>query len=247
MGLGDDILSTVQARELFRTTGRKVVFGDGQRVYLSEIFEENPHICQPGESGLVITNYPHRRPHTLGEMDDRMTFNPLFRAQPGDVYLTEDEKAIAPDGDYAVVEPNVKSSHTADNKDWGFQNWQKVVDRWPLPIELVQVGQGESLENIRRIEVESFRQACGALHKAKMFLGTDGALHHAAAAFAIPGVVIWACTPPELLGYDLHENLGGSWCGALKPCEHCRELMDSISVEDVLGAAERVAGRVEGA
>ena len=76
--------------------------------------------------------------------------------------------------------------------------------------------------------------------KAKLFVGTDGGLHHAAAALGIPSVVIWTgFTSPRHLGYDTHRNIhdGSEPCGTFHSvCSHCLLKAKNISVEQVLDA-----------
>lgn len=125
------------------------------------------------------------------------------------------------------------------NKDWGFDRWQEVVRRLPN-VPWVQ-GQGKTLEGVTQVDTESFRDACSLLSHCRLFVGTDGGLHHAAAAFNKGAVVVWGgYTHPRNLGYESHKNLhaGGEPCGNVKPCEHCKAQMDKISVEMVVKAIE---------
>lgn len=102
-------------------------------------------------------------------------------------------------------------------------------------------GQGKTLEGVTQVDTESFRDACSLLSHCRLFVGTDGGLHHAAAAFNKGAVVVWGgYTHPRNLGYESHKNLhaGGEPCGNVKPCEHCKAQMDKISVEMVVKAIE---------
>ncbi len=75
------------------------------------------------------------------------------------------------------------------------------------------------------VETPTFRNALAILSKAKLFVGTDGGLHHAAAALGIPSVVIWTgFSSPRHLGYDTHRNIhdGSEPCGTFNSvCKHC--------------------------
>ena len=81
------------------------------------------------------------------------------------------------------------------------------------------------------------------LKEAKLFVGTDGGLHHAAAALGIPSVVIWSgFTSPKHLGYDFHTNIhdGSKPCGKFKEiCKHCEEKRKAISVDTVYEAIRK--------
>ena len=89
-------------------------------------------------------------------------------------------------------------------------------------------------------ETNTFREALQVLSKAKLFVGTDGGLHHAAAALGIPSVVIWTgFTSPRHLGYDTHRNIhdGSEPCGTYDSvCQHCLLKSKAITVEQVLDA-----------
>ena len=99
----------------------------------------------------------------------------------------------------------------------------------------------------RRIKTQNFREALLILSQAKMFIGTDGGLHHAAAALGIPAVVIWTgFSSPEHLGYDSHINIhnGEKPCGTYSGiCPHCVKIAKSISVERVLNAVDTIQCR----
>jgi ADP-heptose:LPS heptosyltransferase len=82
------------------------------------------------------------------------------------------------------------------------------------------------------------------LARAKLYIGAEGGLHHAAAALGVPAVVLFGgFIPPLVTGYETHINLTGGAqeaCGSLKPCDHCRKAMDAISVEEVAAAARTI-------
>jgi len=240
MGYGDDIMATAQARALFEETGQKAVFGVAPDYHWSPLFEGHPYIAQPGEPGTPIMNYPGRRPYFRGLTKRKIIFEKNFRAVPG--YL-ELESRPCLNEPYVIVEPHVKGEFSADNKDWGWENWQALVNILAGKVTVVQFeyGQSRKLDNVRVIPTPDIRDALAALKGADRFYGTDGALHHAAAAFGKPATVVWGgYSPPEVLGYDFHRNIGGGWCGARRRCWHCRRAMRRISVEDVLGIPMRI-------
>lgn len=235
-------MSTAQARAVHEKTGFKVVFGDPKtkRTHWSEVFENNPHIVQLPKNeqctAFWIENYPGKRPYVLGGHDRHFIWNPLHRAVPGELYFSRPEMAWRdsrglPDK-YVVMEPNIKGKVSGKNKDWGWSRWQEFVDQWGGE-KIIQVGTEESprLNGVDFVETPTFRHACLVLSKAVHFYGTDGGLHHAAAALDVPATVIWGdYSPPEILGYPQHTNLGGGWCGALDDCEHCRKAMEDIDL-----------------
>ncbi len=256
MSYGDDLMTTGMARRLkTRFPDRKILIGDGQREYASPIFLNNPNIdhlgfIRPGDPVLWIHDFPGHRPYInyTQSTPDRFVFLP-YRPLKGDLFFTEREiqfvkKAMGKLRSFVVIEPTV-GTFCGANKDWGFDRWQAVVDRLRDKKTFVQFGKKEkqTLKGVTRIATEDFRTACAILSFAKLFIGPEGALHHAAAALDIPGVVIFGGRiSPETTGYSIHANLyvdlPGSPCGRISPCAHCRECMARISVPKVLQAVE---------
>lgn len=145
--------------------------------------------------------------------------------------------------DFILIEPNVPwKKSVAPNKDWGLKRYQGVVDRLKAEgYEIVQTNHGrDRLDGVRTISTPTFRHALAALSRARLAILPEGGLHHGAAALGIPAVVLFGgFIPPAVTGYDMHINLTGDVeaCGSLRPCKHCREAMDNISVEQVYDAA----------
>ena len=240
-------MSTADAKRFNELHKCRVVFGDGKRKFYNMIFEGNPRIAEKpleDETLCWIANFPGHRPYIKSLENDHITFNYDFKAEPGEIYLLKDE-AVKPLSRYVVVEPNVKQNwYPGTNKDWGFKNWQTLVNKMDLP--WVQLGDQAlpRLKGVRHHKTDSIRSAMGVLSGADLLVTTDGALHHAAAAMGVPAIVLWGgFSPPQVLGYDEHVNIwhGGEACGKFRvKCNHCRKLMDEISVEEVTEAIERV-------
>src|SRR5262249_52788187 len=103
-----------------------------------------------------------------------------------------------------------------------------------------------------RVVTATFRDALCILSLARLYVGPEGGLHHAAAALGVPAVVIFGgFSSPRATGYPWHSNIAapGKPCGSIAYCAHCREAMASITVERVLEAAragtERWRGSVQ--
>ena len=108
----------------------------------------------------------------------------------------------------------------------------------------LQVGDYLSKVYTKKLITNDFREALLILSKAKLFVGTDGGLHHAAAALGIPAVVIWTgFSSPKHLGYDGHTNIhdGSDPCGTYHGvCSHCLLKANDISVKQVLDAVNTI-------
>lgn len=221
-----------------------------------ELWVGNPDIARPGERGNLqsLRNGPGVRPYHLAKSDERWTFNPAYRATPGRIVLTAAEQELADrHAGRIIVEPLIKAKAPA-NKQWGWVRWNKLA--WILAQRghrVTQLGPDprEVLDGADYVVTPRFRDACAVLSTARAAVLPEGGLHHAAAAFNVPAVVIFGgFTPVELTGYDLHHNIGarlGDACGMRKPCDHCAAWMASITPEHVADQLEKIlAKRDEG-
>lgn len=244
MGYGDYVMASAQVREANIRTGKKVMLGDGHKYYFDEqVFSHNPRMAKPGDPCVWVANYGGNRPYIKGSENKHFIFNDDFKPVPGEVFFSDKEfewrDEHAPESPYIVIEPTVKNRFAHGvNKSWPY--WKMLVDE-DLPF--VQLGP-DPCTLFPHIETKTFRQAMLILSRAKMFVGTDGGLHHAAAALDRPAVVIWTgFSSPKHLGYDTHINLhdGSEPCGDYSgPCPHCAEKAAAISPSQVLEAIRRL-------
>lgn len=239
MGLGDEIIAAGQAERLFRETGRQVAILDRHgRPRKHDLWQGNPAISPKGPERIV--NGPGCRPYIRYPFTrEKGHFYTDWRVRDhrGSIHLTEAEELFA--SHYAgliVINPTIKAKANP-NKDWGFERYQAVVDAMP-DIRFVQLGDGPHLSGVGHVETPTFRMACAVLSRARLYVGAEGAMHHASAAFRIPAVVIFGSAVSVVnMGYLDHVNLSsGEVCGSWQPCEHCRENMDAITVDQVVAA-----------
>ena len=149
-----------------------------------------------------------------------MIFNDGFKVSPGELYV---EKSDQLKGKILVeTRVNERYIHTK-NKAWPY--WEELLKK-DLPFVTVE-----------SLKTETFRDALSILKGCSLFVGTDGALHHAAAALGVPAVVIWTgYTSPRHLGYDAQVNIhdGSEPCGFHKGlCPHCEKKAKAIDPEYV--------------
>jgi hypothetical protein len=244
VGFGDDIMTTARVRAMHeRAPARVLVTGlDGEPRW-SEVWENNPKFARDRASaGQILRDGPGARPHldyrrmTRG----RFFFNEVM-LEPGEIFLTEAEKALARCAIF--IEPHVKVG-ASPNKDWGYQRFQELVRARP-DLPWVQCDHGlPLLEGIDVVSTGSIREACGVLSGARAAVLPEGGMHHAAAALGVPAVVIFgAYIPPSITGYDLHVNL---WrdvpeaAGFNIPHPRAQAALDSITVEEVLDGLETI-------
>jgi len=248
VGYGDEIMLSGIVKKAYQKHKKPVALGRFGQNYMEqvlwgEVFENNPKIDRnPGAGAIWVHEIKGNRPYidyykTQEANGERVVYKKSYRPEPGELFFTEEELAkYGQYKDFIYIEPNVKGSF-GGNKDWGFKSWQEVVKR--LPYEFIQ-GRGRKLDGVQQVDTSSFRYACSLLSRSSFFVGTDGGLHHAAAALGIPAVVIWGgLVGPEVLGYDQHVNLRGAGvesCGNHKQCGHCKKALELVTVEMVVEA-----------
>lgn len=263
MGYGDEIMASWYARGA-AARGVRVAFGDGRQSrwhrFAYEIHKNNPNVAAPGFEKHYkiewVKNWAGERPYALHDrVNDKWIYYPGYNNRPGEIYFTrqEFEKAATFGRDFIIMEPNVpKFKSSSVNKDWGKTKYQEVADR------LIKAGHqivqpiyegtphwpGFKLRGARHINTPRFRQTLGLIQQAKMYIGPEGGMHHAAAALGKPAVVIFGgFILPDITGYDSHINIsrGTKSCGNFREiCKHCREAMNSITVDEVHVAAEQL-------
>ena len=243
MGLGDWILATGQVRKINEATGRRVlVVGRGNRPQWSEVFENNPRIVKAmGRYTQMLRNGGGIRPYIAAKTSERWTWR-AWDISPGEIFLSDAEKTYAePYRGKVLIEPRTK---VFGNKDWFPERWQALVDLGEF--DFLQAGSPGivPLRGVRHIPTTTFRQAMAILAVSKAFVGTEGALHHAAAALKVPAVVLYSeFISPEFTGYPTQRNIrhAGKACGARLPCAGCRESMEKISVQEVADNVRAIA------
>lgn len=255
MGLGDQLMGTGLARGA-KARGKRVAFGDGARILWDKnsetIFRGNPNVARPGsERDADLEWVPYYKGHRIYNRQDaarsRWIWNLDFHATPGEVFLDSREKRAAErhGQGFVLIEPNIESwKSVAPNKDWGRVNYQAVASALQAQGHLVrQFAYDKSappLDGVKALKTASFREALAVLGRAALYIGPEGGLHHGAAAMGVDAVVIFGgFIPPSVTGYAHHANLtgGAQACGSYTPCEHCKDAMTKISVDEVLDAA----------
>jgi hypothetical protein len=145
---------------------------------------------------------------------------------------------------YIVVEPETNREFFGDLRAWPFERWQSVVTA--LVGEgrtVVQVGLPESRALAGAIDLRGrtdFRAVCAVIERARLFLGTESGLMHAARAVGTDAVVVWGgVTLPEFAGYpDRHDivchRVACAPCGNLGWCDNSHICMRDIESDEVL-------------
>lgn len=249
MGWGDDLITTSVVKRAYAKVGQRLCVGDGSQAFWSAVFENNPKIAQkPYEGCQWVRTYKGYRPYIKSNEPEHIVYEKDFKAEPGEIFFSQHELDLFPSFDnFILIEPNTKRLPLSRNKDWGPVRWQAVVKALPQ-FRWVQMKTGKhKLDGVELVGTTSIRQGFAMLRRAAVFLGTDGALHHAAAALGMSAVVVWGgLASPKNLGYDSHVNLhgGSNPCGWKAPCLHCQGELDKITVPMVIEAIKAEYERV---
>jgi hypothetical protein len=173
-----------------------------------------------------------------------------------EMFFDADERASAAEmlktagvsGSFVAFEPDTNPVFFGDLRAWPFENWQAALARLRElrpDLQLLQLGTGSGPAIPGAIDMRgrtSFRQAALILGEAKLFVGTEGGLMHAAQAVGARSLVLWGgLTLPEFIGYPgsqrtLCKYVACAPCGNNGWCDNGRICMRGISVDEVVVA-----------
>lgn len=169
------------------------------------------------------------------------------RDHRGLLYLTPQETAVGADlsaryGPFLLLEPTPVRGNK--NRRWPDAKWEDLSEALRalgLPIVQLQHAASRLLPNTIWAPHHGFRQACGVLSAASLFVSTEGGLVHASAALGIPTVALWGgCVSCDVLGYPEHVNLVDedprTPCGKWRPCAHCADAWSRLTADRVAEA-----------
>lgn len=237
--------------------GKQIAFGDGRKLIWDQnseqIFRFNPNICPPGRERQLqnVEWVPFYKGHRIYNRQEkgRWCWNYEFKAIPGEIFLSRNEKSEAEThgSGFVLIEPNASvHKSVALNKQWPVDRFDAVARLLrDAGHEVVQLrygnGSGHRIPHARQITTLNFRNALAVMKNSALYIGSEGGLHHGAAAVNRPAVVLFGgFIPPQVTGYDTHVNLtgGSEACGSITKCEHCQQALKKISVEEVFDAAK---------
>lgn len=238
--MGDALMATSQVKQMHKANGRPVhVVGRGGKPQWSEIFENNPRIARRRTLDCqLLLNASGVRPYIRDKTVTRWYWK-RWDITPGEIYLSKEETMFGEQHAGRVfVEPSTKVPN--GNKAWPWDRWQAFVhdsDRTGGTfVQCCPTLAGPWLDGVLRVITPTFRLACAVLSQSRAFVGTEGGLHHAAAALNIPAVVLFSeFIGPEITGYSSQRNIrhANGMCGSRFPCPTCKASMEAITVDEV--------------
>lgn len=263
MGYGDEIIGSGFAKGL-AAQGKRLALGDGQQIRWTsrahEIFRNNPNVAPPGSEGapdlVWKAHYAGNRCYNR-QAEGRWEWikQPDNGIVPGEIFFDRNElvwskmKACVPGAvsdRLIIIEPNIPAFKAIKgNKSWPAERYDhvaKVLGRAGYHLTQITLrrpyGPGHEIRTAQKIpQPPDMRHSLALLARARLYIGPEGGMHHAAAALGIPAVVIFGgFISPEVTGYSTHRNLfkGGEACGSFADCEHCRQALLAISTDEVV-------------
>lgn len=240
-------MATPRARRIYERTGKRVMIVDkrGQR-RSHEAWLHNPYInCfdETNESEILVHCGGHR-PYIQQQTPTQYVWK-IWRPEPGELFLTPHEATFGHRHRGLVIcEPNLKP-RASPNKDWGWLKWCAFAELCRQKgIRLTQLGPAGTrmLPGAVHLPTDNMRLACAVMSQSTAYVGHEGGLHHVAAAFNRPGVVLFGgFIHPDQTGYPIHSNIftGGTACGMRVKCDHCERAMNEIHPNEVFRQLER--------
>lgn len=221
-----------RAQAIHGRTGQRVCIVDLQgRPRWHPLWDGNPYLVRgPGSATYRLMDCPGRRPY-ISRFDGRRFHWRRWHPSPATVVLTPEEEAFGrAHAGLLLIEDGLKPGAPPN----------KQYSRWGELLPLL----GEVLRP-RDLDVD-IRRAAAVVKHCRAYVGHEGALHHLAAAFRRPAVVIMGgYVGVEQTGYALanHRYLtgGAEPCGMHGDCPHCAAAMAAITPESVISALREVA------
>lgn len=254
-------LQVVIGNRQTRTLHESIIFNNNPNI--TKVSDINPSI------NLVwIENYPGKRPYIKSTDENKIYWNHDYRAIKGDLYFFEEEmnkaisafKKINEEWDLKYInkkkkivfiepsrkiknvykDPNLVNTQLGElNKDWGFENWKKLINSFQDEILFIRsVYEGSKhIEGVYEFESD-FRSACAMMSLCNAFIGFEGGFSHAAAALNKKAVILFGgWIHPKITGYNIHTNIyidtEDSPCGMRNYCEHCNKCRSLMKVKMV--------------
>jgi len=207
----------------------------------------SPYILS-GKGYLPYLQYPY-------SLATGWRFSPTWRARDhrGRLYLTLDEYERGVDirrqlGPFILVEP--PAANRAPNRRGTLKLWQSLTTKFAAAFAGYRFAQlahvdAPALPHVVQIPHGNFRDACAIMSAASVLVTVEGGLAHAAAALAIPTVVLWGgCVSADVLGYPEQVNLVDADpctpCGSLAICDHCTAAWARYDTAAVASALQQV-------
>jgi hypothetical protein len=151
--------------------------------------------------------------------------------------------------DFLVFDSATNRDYFGELRAWPIERWRDALAQlkraFPA-LTLVQIGLGGEPASPDVVDLRgktSFRLACLVMARARLFVGTEGGLMHAASAVGARALILWGgLTDPEFIGYPrqhriICKHVACAPCGNNGWCDNGHVCMRNIAVDEVVDAA----------
>ncbi|MEJ2055708.1 MAG: glycosyltransferase family 9 protein [Calditrichaceae bacterium] len=250
VALGDDLLMSLVLPYIRKKyAGYKIII----EANWVELFKNNPYVDWVTNKHLKTTKR-HIKPRYFIDTSASQSIYEQFMQSVGssgkarpELYFSDDEIEYVRrrfDFPYISICPLGKQKFSANRKEWGVENFQKLRNLFP-DYEFVQIGleSDDLLENVHDARGLPVRQSAAVIRNSLFFIGLEGGLMHVAAAAGRRSAIIYGgFIDPDISGYEENLNIVNrvecSPCfRSYKKLEHCETMicMKGISPESAAG------------
>ena len=255
MGTGGDLMWTELARLLHKRYKKKVCFLERNgTVRKPAVWINNPNISFSKKGCHLIkrTDYKKLPEKMTGVKEIWNTSQHIIKSRCNfygikklkircHMYFTKEEEqyiesivATLPK-EFIIIEPHSKTNWI-NNKLYPFEKWQSIIDALynEIPIVQMSIPGNKVLNNVINIgdKIRNFREASLMIKYAKLFVGSEGGLMHAASAVGTENIIIFS--PMFDPTFTKYNNTEAIWVHTeehtnclKKNCIDCRKVMEN--------------------
>jgi ADP-heptose:LPS heptosyltransferase len=200
-GIGDALMTTAQIRLLKNRFPKKKIVVETK---YPELFVYNPCVYFVVNKHIMKTKRHIKRYYIIDSTHQEHILKQVIKSTglevkefdlQLDLFFSEEEIKWQKENfefPYISICPSGKQDFCANRKEWGIDNFQKVVNAFP-EMKFVQIGTKEIhlLENVIDRRGLPIRKSAGIIKQSLFFLGLEGGLMHLANAVHKPAVIIY--------------------------------------------------------
>jgi len=234
LNIGLKKISNFALRVLRRFQGTNLIYFNFDTT--SESFES--YMRNSKSKKHIIELYSHNR------ISSSYYKNEIFFS---DKERNEFEKKFKDIHNYAVIQPNTKTTYTP-NKEWSFDSFQEVVKELNQ-VKWIQIGHPDErlLDDVIDYRGLNFRELFFVISKAKFALSCEGFVNHICSAFETKSFVVLSGFHNEgIANYRNSIFIKGNFkcpedpCWLLDDCPINKKCIDSISVKSVVSKINEI-------
>jgi len=200
-GIGDALMTTAQIRLIKNRFPQKKIVVETK---YPELFVNNPYVYFAVNKHIMKTKRHIKRYYIIDSTHQEHILKQVIKSTGLEVkefdlqldlfFSKEEIKWQKENFDFSYISicPSGKQDFCANRKEWGIDNFQKVVNAFS-DMKFVQIGGKETplLENVIDKRGLPIRKSAGIIKQSLFFLGLEGGLMHLANAVHTPAIIIY--------------------------------------------------------